>query len=143
MRRGRKGVPVRRYDGRVESRSAGQQPAAVDGLTADELAALRLSAQVMAHKADLADRHAVRLFFESLESAVMAELAGRSQAGGIDAESDPREAAVLTGPGLAATDGALIAEYLELLAANDRLPAAVRLFCRRLGSSLGRQGGHA
>lgn len=129
----------------VERRPDAERPsAAVDELTAADLAALRLSAQVMAHRADLADRHAVRLFFDSLESAVLAELAGRSQAPDASDVAAGRTApALLFSATLGDGDSRLIGEYLELLAANDRLPAAVRLFCRRLGNGMARHGGDA
>lgn len=129
----------------VERRPDAERPsAAVDELTAAELAALRLSAQVMAHKADLANRHAVRLFFESLEGAVLAELAGRSQAPTApDVPAAQAAPAVLFSTALGDGDSRLIAEYLELLANNGRLPAAVRLFCRQLGGSMARHGGDA
>ena len=107
--------------------------ASFDSLTAAELASLRLSAQVMAHKADLANSQAARLFFESLEAAVMAEEAGRAQSS--VPRYRPADDASMAGLLSLATnrsDRTVIAEYLGLLAANDRLPHAVRLFCRRL-----------
>lgn len=120
--------------GAVESLpQRGSVSASLDSLTTPELAALRLSAQVMAHRADLAGAQAARIFFESLEAAVMAEEAGRGQ-------TRPRAASSAHGSGVAGllslpasrSDRALITDSLAQLASNDRLPPAIRQLCRRL-----------
>lgn len=113
-------------------------PASLDNLTTAELAALRLSAQVMAHKAELANSQVARLFFESLEAAAMAEEAGRSQS--TPRRADHSEDANVTGLlRLSANhaDRSVVSEYLGVLAANDRLPSAVRLVFRRLELVIG------
>lgn len=100
----------------------------LDGLPADDLAALRLSAQVMAHRAALAGLPRVEMFFERLEAEVDAEAAARAQLG--------RRAQVGINPwqvgGLSNADQATIADYLELLADNAALPATLRDLVRRL-----------
>lgn len=104
----------------------------LDSLTLGELAALRLSAQVMAHRADLGSSQTARLFFESLESAVMAEQAGRSHPEGAAAAAAGATAGNLLRLPASQSDRDVITESLELLAANEGLAPAVRLFCRRL-----------
>ena len=100
----------------------------LDGLSADDLAALRLSAQVMAHRAALAGLPRVEMFFERLEAEAEAEAAARSQLG---ARADRAANPWLAG-GLSGTDHATIAEYLELLANNTALPQTLRDLVRRL-----------
>ena len=125
---------------RLES---GPVAASLDGLTLGELASLRLSAQVMAHKADLGGSPTARLFFESLESAVMAEQAGRSHADGAAAAAAGATAENLLRLPASQSDRDVITESLELLAANERLAPAVRLFCRRLSTGVpARRGDH-
>lgn len=108
-------------------------------LSASDLADLRLAAQIMAHRAALTDRPRVALYFESLEAEVMAEQAARGQGGQSPAALDGAEAtnrvvapARLLDAAIAADDRALIAEYLGLLAENQKLPPAIREICRSL-----------
>jgi len=108
-----------------------EQLSADDRLTAladADLVALRLAAQVLAHKAELADRARVAAYFESLERSVLAELASRT-----------RRVRTLTERPLVTLDSAadaedrrLAAEYLGLLVANERLSPQVREICRAL-----------
>ena len=122
---------------------AGPTAASLDSLSVAELAALRLSAQVMAHKADLGGSQSARLFFESLESAVMAEQAGRSYADGAAAAAAGATAGNLLRLPASQSDRDVITDSLELLAANERLAPAVRLFCRRLSTGVpARRGDH-
>jgi hypothetical protein len=94
-------------------------------LTQDDLVALRLAAQVMAHRAQLAGRPRVGLYFDSLESAVMAEQAARGQEGDRLVSASPL---VVPGP----EDRRVIGEYLGLLVANPGLSDSVRRVCRAL-----------
>ena len=96
-------------------------------LAIDELAALRLAAQVMGHRAHLAGRPQVGLYFDGLESAVMAEQAARAQVGKVKVSTS---AAMVAVP--AADDRRLIGEYLELLVENEGLSANVRRLCAGL-----------
>ena len=96
-------------------------------LTVEDLAALRLAAQVMGHRAHLAGRPQVGLYFDGLESAVMAEQAARAQVGSIKVSTT---AAMVAVPG--ADDRRLIGEYLELLVLNDGLSENVRRLCAGL-----------
>ena len=97
-------------------------------LSVDDLAALRLSAQVMAHRAALAGMPRVAMFFERLEAEADAELAARGQRGPRSSSgSTPWRVAGLTG-----ADRNAIAEYATLLADNMGLSAAVRDYARRL-----------
>ncbi len=96
-------------------------------LTADDLAALRLAAQVMGHRAHLAGRPHVGLYFDGLESAVMAEQAARAQIGDVNVSTT---AAMVAVPG--ADDRRLIGEYLELLVDNVGLSDNVRRLCAGL-----------
>jgi hypothetical protein len=122
----------------VERRlETGPVAASLDSLTVGELAALRLSAQVMAHKADLGGSQSARLFFESLESAVMAEQAGRSQSeSGKAVDASSASVGNLLRLPASQSDRDVITDSLELLAANERLAPAVRLFCRRLSTGV-------
>ena len=95
---------------------------ALDALNDTDLAALRLSSQVLAHKAALAGLPHVEMFFATIESEAVAEAAARGQRGRPGEESvDPWQTAPLT-----PVDRAAIRAYLELLAGNDRLPDPVR-----------------
>jgi len=103
-------------------------PFSLHELSTDDLAALRLSAQVMAHRAALAGLPRVEMFFERLEAEADAEAAARAQLG--------RRAHVDINPwqvgGLSGSDQVTIADYLELLAGNAALPATLRDLVRRL-----------
>jgi hypothetical protein len=100
----------------------------LDRLSADDLAALRLSAQVMAHRAALAGLPRVEMFFERLQAEADAETAARAQLGS--------RAAGGTNPwlvgGLSSTDQQAVADYLGLLADNTALPATLRDLVRHL-----------
>jgi hypothetical protein len=97
-------------------------------LTADELAALRLSAQVMAHRAALAGMPRVAMFFERLEAEADAETAARGQRG---ARSDGTPD-LWRSMNLADADRAAIVEHLRLLAENAALPGGVTSYAERL-----------
>jgi hypothetical protein len=97
-------------------------PLALDGLSDAELAALRLSSQVLAHRAAVTGLPRVEMFFARLEAEADAEAAARGQTGvRIGAAADPWRAAPLT-----TVDRAAIVDSLELLAGNDGLSPAVR-----------------
>jgi len=113
------------------------QPAAdLATLSGDDLAALRLAAQVMAHRAQLAAAPQVALYFESLESGVMAEQAARAQsqrpAHDANAAARPRTGIALLSPISGMPDVQLANDYLELLSSNDGLSPAVRAYCLQL-----------
>jgi hypothetical protein len=101
---------------------------ALDGLNDTELNALRLSSQVLAHKAALAGLPRVEMFFTTIEAEVAAEGAARGQRGvrGEDG-ADPWRTAPLT-----QGDRAAITAYLELLYGNEGLSPAVRRVARDL-----------
>lgn len=100
----------------------------LDGLAVGDLDALRLSSQVLAHKAALAGLPRVEMFLTSVEAEVAAEVAARGQRGRRGAVSaDPWRTVPLT-----PTDRATIRAYLELLRDNERLSPAVRDYVRRL-----------
>ena len=108
-----------------------EQISAEDQLTAladGDLVALRLGAQVLAHKAELAERVQVAAYFEALEQAVLVELASRTP--GLRAVSAPP--AVGLAPAADAEDRRLTAEYLGLLVANERLSPQLHDLCRAL-----------
>lgn len=108
-----------------------EQISADDRLTAladTDLVALRLGAQVLAHKAELADRAHVSAYFELLEQSVLAELASRTR--GIRAVTQRPEVALASVAD--AEDRRLTAEYLGLLVANERLSEQLRDLCRAL-----------
>ncbi|HSH22063.1 MAG TPA: hypothetical protein VK992_05595 [Candidatus Caenarcaniphilales bacterium] len=97
------------------------------GLSEGDLEALRLGAQVMSHKAGLEHRSRVADYFAHLEDALKAEMAFRS--GAARRSAIPRSGL----PGTAdAEDRRLVAEYLGLLVANERLSPALRSVCRML-----------
>ncbi|HYI23403.1 MAG TPA: hypothetical protein VEX62_12315 [Candidatus Limnocylindrales bacterium] len=104
-------------------------------LTVDELAALRLAAQVMGHRAHLAGSPQVGLYFESLEAAVMAEQAGRAQQLSAHNTSPGHHTSigptVLT-PMVGSAEVQTAIEYLRLLTANDGLAPAIRQYCLQL-----------
>jgi hypothetical protein len=100
----------------------------LDHLAANDLEALRLASQVLAHKAALAGLARVEMFFTSVEAEAIAEAAARGQRGTRGNESaDPWKTAPL-----APTDRAAIRAYLELLRDNERLSPAVREYVRSL-----------
>jgi len=100
----------------------------LDGLSVDDLVALRLAVQVMAHRAALAGLPRVEMFFERLETEAEAETAARGQRGArSDGDANPWRVG-----GLSDTDHATIADYLRLLADNAALPATLRDLVRRL-----------
>ena len=94
-------------------------------LSADDLSALRLAAQVMAHRAVVAGRPAVVLYFDSLESSLLAEAAARAQSDG-PRHGDATTIVSTIDTAVSIDDRLLIRQYLALLAANDRLPTDVR-----------------
>ena len=100
----------------------------LESLAAADLEALRVSSQVLAHKAAMAGLPRVAMFFSSVESEVAAEGAARSQRGRRGADgADPWQTTPLT-----PVDRAAIAAYLELLANNYGLSPAVREYAMRL-----------
>lgn len=100
----------------------------LDALSAEDLAALRLSAQVMAHRAALAGLPRVELFFERLEAEADAEVAARGQRGAkSESGSNPWHTA-----GLTDADRSRIREHIGLLAGNAGLPQQVRDYAQRL-----------
>ena len=100
----------------------------LDALSVEDLAALRLSAQVMAHRVGLAGLPRVELFFERLEAEADAEAAARGQRGTRSAGgSNPWHAA-----GLTDGDRSAIREHIGLLAGNAGLPPQVRDYAQRL-----------
>ena len=106
-----------------------------------DLSALRLGAQVMGHKAELAARPRVETFFKTLQWKVDEEIARRRR------EPDGKPLVSLgvlpVGAVEAATvppseeDRRLTAEYLDLLGSNDRLSPPVREAVRSLREQLG------
>jgi hypothetical protein len=107
-----------------------------------DLTALRLGAQVMSHKAELAARPRVETFFKTLQWKVDEEIARRRH------ESDTKPLASFAALPLATADAAaqappstedrrLTAEYLDILGANDRLSPPVRQAFRTLREALG------
>jgi hypothetical protein len=111
---------------------------ALDGV---DLQALRLGAQIMGHKAELAARPRVETFFKGLQMTVDEELARRKR------EPDDKplvSVAELPLAGLAETavpatpeDRRLTAELLDLLGGNERLSPPVRHAVRTLREHLG------
>jgi hypothetical protein len=110
--------------------------ASLAGLSLGGLASLRLAAQVMAHRAQLAGRPGVALYFDSLEASVLAEQAARAQTTrASELTTGRREENALPEllvSGARSADRRLIAEYLALLTANEQLPDEVRRLCRHL-----------
>jgi hypothetical protein len=100
----------------------------LESLSNDDLAALRLSSQVLAHKAALAGLPRVEMFFERLATEAEAEVAARGQRG---TRTDSAANPWLVG-GMSTTDRETIVDYLELLAQNTALPATLRDLVRRL-----------
>jgi hypothetical protein len=117
-----------------------------------DLQALRLGAQVMRHKAELAVRPRVEGYFSRLLLTLDAELARRrsvSDASPVVSLSSLPLAAPDAGTTTTSTEGTpsanrislvedrrVAAEYLDLLGANDRLSPAVRLAVRTLRENL-------
>jgi hypothetical protein len=107
---------------------AAKTASGLDALAANDLEALRLASQVLAHKAALAGMPRVEMFFTSVEAEATAEVAARGQRGARGDESaDPWKTAPLS-----PTDRAAIRAYLELLRDNERLSPAVREYVRSL-----------
>ena len=109
-----------------------------------DLQSLRLGAQVMEHKAELASRPRVEFFFKGLQLTVDEELARRKRVADdkplvsiralpLTPPADP----AATQPASRSDDRRLAAAYLELLEANDRLSPSVRQACRTLRAELG------
>ncbi|MEO8625366.1 MAG: hypothetical protein ABI452_01570 [Candidatus Limnocylindrales bacterium] len=97
-------------------------------LSAADLEAVRLSSQVLAHKAAMAGLPRVAMFFTSVESEAVVESAARGQRGQREEQpADPWRTAPLT-----PVDRAAIAAYLELVANNAGLSPAVRDYAARL-----------
>jgi len=108
-------------------------PLVLSDLSDPDLTALRLSSQVLAHKAALAGLPRVEMFFTTIEAEVAAEGAARGQRGQRgDVGVDPWRTAPLT-----QGDRAAIAAYLELLYGNEGLSPAVRRVARDLLSGQG------
>lgn len=118
-------------------------------LNAVDLAALRLGAQVMGHKAQAAARPRVEVFFKGVALSVDEEVVRRRRhREGSDApESRPFVAptqlplaglsgAIAASPATS-EDRRLTAEYLDLLGGNDRLSDPVRHAVRTLREQLG------
>jgi hypothetical protein len=100
----------------------------LSGLALSEIDALRLAAQVLAHKAALAGLPRVEMFFATVEAEAAAEGAARGQRGlRGEGGADPWRTAPMT-----PADHAMIAAYLELLYGNDGLSPAVRSVARGL-----------
>ncbi len=116
-----------------------------------DLQALRLGAQVMSHKAELAERPRVEVFFTTLQVTVDDELARRK--GEPDTKplvsvdtlpllaavegADPDQTGVGAPPVATEADRQLAAEYLDLLQTNIRLSGPVRQAVRALRDQLG------
>ena len=96
-------------------------------MSPQDLDALRLAAQVMAHRAALADLPRVALYFERIEAETLAEQAASAQLGRRMAGPAPGVISII-GDRAATSDGdrAVIGEYLDLLVANGGLPKSVR-----------------
>jgi hypothetical protein len=93
-------------------------------LSEPDLQALRLGAEVMGHKARAENRPLVADYFRRLEDTLRARIAG-----GDSADGGPLPG---VDPSADTADRALIADYLGLLATNERLSPAVRDVCRQL-----------
>ena len=112
---------------------------ALDGV---DLQSLRLGAQIMGHKAELAERPRVETFFKGLQLTVDAELARRKR------EPDDKPLVSVSALPLLQQDAAgraaatdedrrLTAELLDLLGGNERLSPPVRHAVRTLREHLG------
>lgn len=108
-------------------------------LTDADVHALRLGAQVMGHKAELDGRERVAGYFDRLEAALRAEISARADIALRPDVAGRRYVRAISGtPELwadlqaDAEDRRLVAEYLDLLIANERLSAALRELCRAL-----------
>jgi hypothetical protein len=100
------------------------------GLSDSDLMGLRLSAQVMTHKAELIGRGPVAAYFARLEYAVQAELASRLT--GIRVM--PGQLSLEVDQLIDEEDVGLVSDYLGLLIANENLSPELREACRRLRS---------
>jgi hypothetical protein len=112
-----------------QERAAGEGPSGPDvaALSDADIFGLRLAGQVLGHKAALAGRPRVARWFADLETVMGAELARRGV--GVVLVTEPE---LVLSADADASDYALLAEYLGLLAANDALSTEQRLLCRRL-----------
>lgn len=110
-----------------------QRPLAAE-LSDDDLQALRLGAEVLAHRAAMEAHQRVASYFRRLES----ELRGTLERRADTAVRGGRRSLTVAVPQLwldAVPDQAdylHVAEYLGLLVANERLSAASRELCRAL-----------
>jgi hypothetical protein len=98
-------------------------------LSDPDLQALRLGAEVMGHKALAENRPLVADYFRRLENTLRARIAGADSA-----DDDSEDGGTLPGvdPSADTADRVLIADYLGLLATNDRLSPELRDVCRQL-----------
>ena len=106
-------------------------------LDADDLRALRLSAQVLGHRAALEARPRVATFFAALTSGAEAALTGRDRHDGAWSErltvtlEEPGD-----GPDERVADRRLLVESINLLGGNPRLTAEVRAIFQAVGEQL-------
>jgi hypothetical protein len=118
-----------------------QQRLDLSDLDAVDLQSLRLGAQVMSHKAELAARPRVEIFFKGLQLTVDEELARRKRAPDdkplVSPSTLPLRVPDPAAEGAVEADRRLAAEYLDLLGANDRLSLSVRQAVRTLREQLG------
>jgi hypothetical protein len=111
----------------------------LSGFALADLRVLRLSAQIMGHRASLAARPEVGAFFAQLEGQLALELCR----GDADAARQVRPITLTFGegtarPGAAIGDRRLLAECLDLLADNIGLSTPVRRACASMGEQLSR-----
>lgn len=99
-------------------------------LSTSDLRALRLGAEVMGHKAVRDNRPLVADYFRGLEGTLRLRISGGGRSIG-DGPAHGDGTPVLA-PSADAADRRLLAEYLDLLAQNERLTPAVRDVCRQL-----------
>ena len=97
-------------------------------LATADLFALRLAAQVMRHKAELDSRPLVADYFARLGNVATGELALRGEA----LRVIPAPTVLGLAPAADAEDRRMLAEYLTLLVANERLSQALRDVSRQL-----------
>jgi hypothetical protein len=106
-----------------------------------DLAALRLGAQVMSYKADLAARPRVDVFFKGLQRTVDEEVARRKHVPDdkplIGMSQLPLAELAPSPTPVTDEDRRLAAELLDLMGANERLSPPVRHAVRTLREQLG------